>query len=69
MNDQIGGKGIIYDLSSNTAKSPVSFDGERIKFDLPQPFEKALFITVEFAGDKLKAAGKGLFIDYWERIS
>ena len=69
VNDQIGGKEISYDLSNNTAKSPVSFDGERIKFDLPQPFEKALFITVEFSGDKIKAAGKDLFIDYWEKVS
>lgn len=69
VNDQIGGKEISYDLSNNTAKSPVSFDGESIKFDLPQSFEKALFITVEFSGDKIKAAGKDLFIDYWEKVS
>jgi hypothetical protein len=68
VSDQIGGKEISYDLSNTTATAPVSFDGERIKFDLPQPFEKVLFITVEFAGDKLKAAGKGMFIDYWEKI-
>jgi hypothetical protein len=53
VNDQIGGKGISYELTNNTAKSPVSVDGGRIRFALPQPFEKALSITVEFDGVKL----------------
>ena len=35
VDDQIGGKGISYDLSNTTATSPVSFDGERISFALP----------------------------------
>lgn len=69
VDDQIGGKGISYDLSNNTAKSPVSIEGERITFALPQPFEKALSITVEFEGTTLKATGKDLFIDYWEKVS
>lgn len=69
VDDQIGGKGIRYDLSNDTAKSPVSVDGQRIRFALPQPFEKALSITVEFDGAKLTATGKDLFIDYWERVS
>lgn len=69
VDDQIGGKGISYDLSNNTAKSPVSIDGRRIRFALPQPFEKALSITVEFDGAALKATGKDLFIDYWEKVS
>jgi hypothetical protein len=69
VDDQIGGKGISYDLSNTTATSPASFDGTRIRFALPQPFEKALSITVEFDGAKLKATvGKDL-IDYWEKIS
>jgi hypothetical protein len=69
IDDQIGGKGIRYDLSNNTAKSPVSFDGQRIRFALPQPFETALSITAEFDGAKLKATGKDLFTDYWEKVS
>jgi len=68
VNDQIGGKGISYDLSNTTAKSPVSIDGKRISFALPQPFEKALSITVEFDGGILKATGKDLFIEYWEKV-
>jgi hypothetical protein len=35
VDDQIGGEGINYDLSNTTAKSPVSFDGGRIRFALP----------------------------------
>lgn len=69
VDDQIGGKGISYDLSNATAKSPVSIAGSRISFALPQPFEKALSITMEFDGDKLKATGKDLFVDYWEKVS
>jgi hypothetical protein len=70
VDDQIGGKGISYDLSNTTAKSPVSFDGGRIRFALPQPFEKVPAITVEFDGANLKATGKDLFfIDYWEKVS
>ena len=44
-------------------------NGERITFALPQAFEQALAITVEFEGAKLKATGKDLFIDYWEKVS
>lgn len=69
VNDQIEGKGISYDLTINTATSPVSVDGGRIRFALPQPFEKALSITVEFDGAKLKATGNDLFVDYWEKVS
>lgn len=68
VNDQIGGEGISYDLSNTTAKSPVSIDGKRIRFALPQSFEKALSITIEFDGGTLKATGKDLFIEYWEKV-
>lgn len=69
VNDQIGGRGIHYDLSATTARSAVSVDGTRIMFALPQPFEKALSITVEFEGSGFKACGKDLFTDYWEMVS
>ncbi len=69
VDDQIGGNGISYDLSNTTAKSPVSLEAGRIRFDLPQPFEKALSITVEFNGAELKATGKNLFTDYWVKVN
>ena len=69
VDDQIGGKGISYDLSNTTAKSPVSVDGGRISFALPQPFEQALSITVEFDGAKVTATAKDGFIGYWEKVS
>lgn len=68
IDDHIQGKGTRYDLSYNTAKSLVSFDGRRIRFDLPQPFEKALSINLEFDGLSLKATAKDLFTDYWEKV-
>jgi hypothetical protein len=68
INDQIGGKGISYDLSAQTAASPVAVEGSRVRFALPQPFEKALSIEVVFDGPKLTATGKDLFVDYWEKV-
>ncbi len=69
VNDQIGGKGISYDLSNAIARSPVTYDDGRICFAAPHPFEKALSITLEFDGAQLKASGKDLFMDYWEKVS
>jgi len=69
VDDQIGGKGVTYDLSNNTVKSAVSVNGKRISFAMPHPFEKALSIEVEFEGSKMNATGEGLFIDYWEKVA
>lgn len=68
VDDQIGGKGISYDLTKNTARSEVAVDGGRVSFALPHPFERALSITVEFEDGTIKATGKDLFVDYWEKI-
>lgn len=69
IDDQIGGKAISYDLSNVTASTPVSVENGRITFALPQEFEKALAITVEFDGDGMKATIEGQFIDYWEKVA
>jgi hypothetical protein len=66
IDDQIGGKGISYDLSSQTASSPVAVDS--VRFALPQPFEKALSIEVVFDGNKMTGTGKDLFVDFWEKV-
>ena len=68
VNDEIGGNGISYDLSNRIAISVVSLQGKRIIFELPQDFEKKLSITLEIEGDKMKATGKDLFVDYWEKV-
>ena len=68
-DDQIQRKGISYDLSGSTAKSPVFYDGTRIRFALPQPFEKVLSISLEFEGQKLTATAKDQFKDYWEMVA
>ena len=47
----------------------MTLDGSRITFALPQPFERALSITVELDGASLKATGKDLFVDYWDKVS
>lgn len=64
-----GGKGISYDLSNATAKSPAAIEGEHLKFALPQPFEKALDMRVEIDGHSLIARAKGYITDYWEKVS
>jgi hypothetical protein len=68
VDDQIAGNQISYDLSGTTATSPVSLEGQCIRFALPQPFEKALSITVEFDGPNLSATGKDSFVDYWVKV-
>lgn len=68
IDDQIGGKGIRYDLSDATASSQVTVNGGKIAFDLPQQFERQLSIHVEFTGEVLVATGKDAFIDYWEKV-
>jgi hypothetical protein len=68
-DDQTHRKGIHYDLANSTAKSPVFYDGTRIRFALPQPFEKALSISVIFEGTTLTAKAKAHFIDYWEMVA
>ena len=67
-NDEIGGQGISYDLSSHTASAAITSDEEHVAFDLPQPFERQLSIRVEFRGPELIATGTGQFVDYWERV-
>lgn len=69
VDDQIGGKATAYDLSTNTVRSPVAVNGKRISFAMPQPFEKALGVEVEFEGTKMKATGEDLFVDYWEKVA
>lgn len=68
VHDEIDDGGMLYDLSPKTASSPVSLEGDRLRFDLPQPFEKKLSISVEFRGNQLVATGKGLFVDFWKRV-
>jgi len=69
INDEIGGKGLNYDLSNRIAKSVASVEGSRISFELPQEFEKALSIRIEIEGNNMRATGKDLFVDYWEKVS
>lgn len=62
INDQIGGKDIVYDLSGKTQSVPVKMEGGRIQFKLP--FEPPSMI---FEGNKITATGPG-GVDVWERV-
>jgi len=64
LNDQIGGKDIVYDLSGKTQSVPVTIDGGRLQFKLP--FDPP---AVVFEGDKMTATADGRFIDVWEKVN
>lgn len=64
INDEIGGKGITYDLSGVNGTSPVKAKGSRIEFQLPLHGEP----YVVFEGDKFTATRAGAFVDHWEKI-
>jgi hypothetical protein len=63
LNDQIGGKDIVYDLSGKTQSVPVHMDGGRLQFKLP--FDPP---SVVFEGDKMTATAEGRFVDVWEKV-
>ena len=63
LNDQIGGKDIVYDLSGKTQSVPVTIDAGRLQFKLPFDPPAAVF-----EGDKMTATAEGQFIDVWEKV-
>jgi hypothetical protein len=64
VNDQIGGKDIVYDLSGQTRSAPVTVDGGRLQFTLP--FEPR---TLVFEGNKMTAtAADNTNVDTWEKV-
>lgn len=67
VNDEIGGKGVSYDLSGQSAASPVTITGMRVQMQMPLHGEP----EVAFEGNKMTATGKGVFgtfVDHWERV-
>jgi hypothetical protein len=63
LNDQIGGKDIVYDLSRPTQTAPVKVEGGRLQFKLP--FDPP---AVVFEGGKMTATAEGRFVDVWEKV-
>jgi hypothetical protein len=64
VNDEIGGKGVSYDLSRPMGTGPVSIKERRIEIQLPLHGEP----SVVFEDDKLTATRKDAFVDHWERV-
>ena len=64
VNDEIGGKGMSYDLSGPTGTSPISIKERRIEFQLPLYGEP----SIVFEGDKFTATRKDVFVDHWEKV-
>jgi hypothetical protein len=63
LNDQIGGKDIVYDLSRPAQTAPVKVEGGRLQFKLP--FDPP---AVVFEGGKMTATAEGRFVDVWEKV-
>jgi hypothetical protein len=64
VNDEIGGKGLSYDLSATSGASPVVMKGTRIEMQLPLHGEP----KVVFEGNRMTATREGAFVDHWERV-
>jgi hypothetical protein len=63
VNDDPGGKGPVYNQTTETKTTPVTRDGPRIAFK--PAFEP---VSYAFEGDKWTATLEGVFVDYWERV-
>jgi len=64
VNDQIGGKEIVYNLSSETRSAPVTVEGGRIQFK--DPFSRRSFV---FEGNKwTSTAEDNANVDVWEKV-
>ena len=61
-HDQIGGKDIVYNLSSETRSAPVAVEGGRIQFK--DPFGTRSLV---FEGNKMTATAEGN-VDVWEKV-
>ena len=65
VNDQIGGKDIVYDLSGETRSAPVTVEGGRIQFK--SPFALRVFV---FEGNRWTstAENNATAVDVWEKV-
>ena len=62
-NNQIEGKGIVYDVLEKTRSVPVKIESGRIQFKLP--FERPM---VMLETNKITATGEGGIVDVWEKV-
>jgi len=64
VNDQIGGKDIVYNLSPETRSAPITVEGGRIQFKNPLGTR-----SLVFAGNKVTATAEGnATVDIWEKV-
>jgi hypothetical protein len=67
VNDEIGGKGVMYDLAAPSGSTPVKVTGTRLEMTLPLHGEP----DIAFDGNTVTATGNGAFgkfVDHWERV-
>jgi hypothetical protein len=65
LDDQIGGKDIVYNLSSETRSAPVTVEGGRIQFK--DPFSTRVLV---FEGNQMTATAENNanVVDIWEKV-
>lgn len=69
VDDQIGGKEIVYNLSGQTRSAPVTVEGGRIQLKFSE--RRDLFPrrpTEVCEGGKMTATAEGRFVDVWEKV-
>jgi hypothetical protein len=69
VNDQIGGKEIVYNLSPQIRSTPVTVEGGRIQLKFSE--RRDLFPgrpTEVYGGDKMTATFEGRFVNVWEKV-
>lgn len=64
MNNEIDGKGIIYDVSEKAGSSPINYENGQFSWKMPLFNEP----TITYEGDRLVATGPN-FVDHWERVN
>ncbi|HWR82629.1 MAG TPA: hypothetical protein VN285_04950 [Candidatus Deferrimicrobium sp.] len=64
-NIEGSGKGATYSFGSQAKSAPVTVEGGKVRFMLPN---EPIPIEAVFEGDKGTATSAGAFIDFWEKI-
>ncbi len=65
VNNQIGGKDIVYDLSGQTGSAPVTVEAGRIQFKTPLSTSQRSYV---FEGNKWTSTNAEGSTDVWEKV-
>jgi hypothetical protein len=65
VNNQIGGKDIVYDLSGQTGSVPVTVEARRIQFKAPLSTSQRSYV---FEGNKWTSTSAEGSVDVWDKV-